>query len=70
MKSKKQGGKRQQQPDGNERELKKRKISEEGREMVTAVIDESHDWWMSHPSVHFTAQDHTHIHTHTNTYSL
>lgn len=52
--------------------------------MVTAVIDESHDWWMSHPSVHFTAQDHTphttpqphhcrthmHMHTPTHTFSL
>lgn len=47
--------------------------------MVTAVIDESHDWWMSHPSVHFTAQDHTPpptphprpspTHTHTHAYA-
>lgn len=50
--------------------------------MVTAVIDESHDWWMSHPSVHFTAQDHTppptptpspphtHAYAHTDTHIL
>lgn len=45
--------------------------------MVTAVIDESHDWWMSHPSVQFTAQDHTHrrpqtaqSHPHTHTHIL
>lgn len=48
------------------------KNSEGVKEMVTAVIDESHDWSMSHPSVHFTAQDHTHTDTYaqTHTHSL
>lgn len=48
------------------RENWRRRNSGGGSEMVTAVIDESHDRRMSHPSVHFTAQDHTHAqHTHT-----
>lgn len=54
--------------------IAKEKNSAGGREIVTAVIDESHDCWMSHPSVHFTAQDHTLkrilTNTHTNAHSL
>lgn len=40
--------------------------------VVAAVIDESRDRRMSHPSVHATAQERacTHVHTHTHTHTL